>query len=167
MHTLRTLLAALVAGLVLIAPAQSHAQSAVTLGTLTCTGGEGIGLVVGSNRSYACEFVPSDGGATQVYEANVTKIGLDIGFTGTSVIIWSVLSTSQATHKGMLAGTYSGATADASVVYGGGAKILLGGSGGSVALQPVSVQGQTGVNLAVGVAAMTLNASEDLDTGAF
>ena len=162
MKTLSTTLTALLVSLTFLAASQARAQSTVTLGTLTCTGGEGIGLVVGSNKSYACQFLPTDGEKAQTYEANVTKIGLDIGITGTSTIVWSVLSTSLDTHKGMLAGTYSGATADASIVYGGGAKILVGGGQGSVALQPLSVQGQTGVNLAVGVAAMTLNPDQEL-----
>lgn len=134
----------------------THAQTSVSVGTLTCTGGEGVGLILGSTKTYDCSFSPLNSETTESYQAKVTKIGLDIGITGTSVIVWSVLSPTQDIQSRALAGTYSGAAADASVGAGGGAKILVGGSGNTISLQPVSVQGQSGVNLAVGVAAMTL-----------
>ncbi len=147
-------LAAMTFSLFLITGTQ--AQTAVSIGTLTCTGGEGVGLILGSTKSYDCTFAPGDTAPQENYEAKVTKIGVDVGITGTTVIVWSVFSTSQDIVGGMLAGTYTGATADASIGIGGGAKILVGGSQNSISLQPLSIQGQSGLNLAVGVAAMTL-----------
>ena len=72
-------------------------------------------------------------------------------------MVWAVYA---ATSGGpaALAGTYAGASAEASVGAGLGANVLVGGSNRTIALQPLSVQGQTGVNLAVGVTGLTLNA---------
>lgn len=129
--------------------------TAVKAGTLTCTGGEGVGLVLGSTKSYDCRFVNANGTAER-YKASVTKIGLDIGVTNKTTMVWSVLGASQALARKALAGSYVGATADASLGLGAGAKVLVGGSGRTITLQPLSLQGQTGVNLAVGVAELSL-----------
>ncbi|MFZ4808778.1 MAG: DUF992 domain-containing protein [Hyphomicrobiaceae bacterium] len=134
---------------------QAMAQSKIEVGTLTCTGGEGVGLILGSKKSYRCSFAPVSGARTS-YTATVTKIGLDIGVTGTTTMVWTVLASTSSVKRAMLVGTYAGAAADASIGVGGGAKVLVGGSSKSIVLQPLSVQGQTGVNLAVGVAALKL-----------
>ena len=135
---------------------RATAQAVVEVGTLACTGGEGIGLIVGSQKSYVCSFTPANGGPEERYSATVTKIGLDVGVTGTTTIVWTVFSASQPKDRRALAGEYAGISADASFGLGAGAKILVGGSEKSITLQPLSVQGQTGVNLAVGVAGMSL-----------
>ena len=132
------------------------AQALVEVGTLTCTGGEGIGLIIGSQKSYACSFTPASGRPGEHYSATVTKIGIDVGVTGKTTIVWTVFAASQPKHRHALAGVYAGVSADASLGLGAGAKVLVGGSEKSITLQPVSVQGQTGVNLAVGVAGMSL-----------
>lgn len=136
-------------------PAAVRAQSAIEVGNLTCTGGEGVGMILGSQKSFSCTFAGT-GGVRETYSATVTKIGLDIGVTGQTVMVWTVLAATQDLQPGVLAGNYAGASADASVGIGGGANILVGGSQQAITLQPVSVQGQTGLNLAVGVAGMVL-----------
>ncbi|MFM1815500.1 MAG: hypothetical protein RLZ98_2195 [Pseudomonadota bacterium] len=136
--------------------APSLAQTKVRAGTLTCTGGEGVGLILGSKKTYRCRYKPAGSGQPQSYDATVTKLGLDIGVTGKTTMVWTVLATTTNVNRGMLAGNYAGAAADAALGIGGGAKVLVGGSNDSVVLQPVSVQGQTGINLAVGIAGMTL-----------
>jgi hypothetical protein len=143
---------AALAALVVAAPA--FAQTKVKAGTLTCTGGAGVGLILGSKKSYDCKYV-SVSNRSESYTASITRIGLDVGVTGESTMIWTVLAPSEV-GKGGLRGNYVGATADAAIGIGGGAKVLLGGSENTVALQPVSVQGQTGINLAVGVAELSL-----------
>lgn len=148
-----TLLA--VAAMSLLASAPALAQAKIKAGTLTCTGGAGAGLILGSKKTYECTY-QSVSGRTERYSASITKIGLDIGVTSESVIIWTVLgSTTDITGRG-LSGNYAGATADVAIGVGGGAKVLVGGSNNSVVLQPVSVQGQTGLNLAVGVAELSI-----------
>lgn len=144
-----------IVGLVaLLGVSGANAQSTIKLGTLTCTGGEGVGLVLGSKKSYECRFVGSDG-ASDGYTATVTKIGLDVGVTNKTTMVWTVLAAAQPRAPRALAGSYVGATADTSLGLGAGVKVLV-GSQNSVTLQPLSVQGQTGVNLAVGVAELTL-----------
>lgn len=138
----------------LLAPS-ANAQSNVAVGTLTCTGGEGVGLVLGSKKYYNCSF-SANAGRRENYSGTVTKIGLDIGITGQTVMVWTVLAATNDLSPRVLAGTYAGAAAEASVGVGGGANVLIGGSSNSIVLQPVSVQGQTGLNIAVGVAGLTL-----------
>ena len=154
MRKIATLFAALVAFCNL--PVAATAQNMVEIGTLTCVGGEGVGLLIGSQKTYACTFVSSTNSDRETYDATVTKIGLDIGITGKTTMVWTVLAASQRVRPGILRGTYAGASADAAIGVGGGAKVLVGGSSRSIALQPVSVQGQSGINLAVGVAGMKL-----------
>ena len=91
----------------------------------------------------------------ETYEATVTKIGVDLGVSGHTTMIWTLLAAAQPRCGGVLAGICGGA-ADAAVGVGGGGKILVGGSDKSIILQPLRVQGQVGVNLAVGVTGMKL-----------
>jgi Protein of unknown function (DUF992) len=145
------------AGLVMISMAPTaSAQGVLQVGTLTCTGEGGVGLILGSKKSYDCKFAPAGGGRPQPYAATVTRLGLDLGVTGKTVMVWTVLATANSARPGLLAGTYVGAAADASVGVGAGAKVLVGGSNRSITLQPLSVQGQGGINLAVGVAEMAI-----------
>lgn len=137
----------------------AHAQGAkLVAGTLTCKGKGGIGLILGSKKTYSCSFNPANSKRpNESYAATVTKIGLDVGVTGPSTMIWTVLASTGDLPSGALAGNYGGVSADASVGIGGGANALVGGNKKSVTLQPLSVQGQTGVNIAVGVAGMKLS----------
>ncbi len=145
------------AALLLAGPATAaFAQAKIKVGSLTCKGGEEIGLVLGSKSTYSCTYAPASGKPGQSYEATVTKIGLDIGITEGMVMVWTVLASTDAMNPRALAGNYYGASADASFGIGGGASVLVGGSDKSIVLQPVSVQGQTGLNLALGVAELSL-----------
>src|SRR5580693_1074098 len=139
---------------VLALPAGAQ-QDRMQGGTLECSLSSSIGLVVTSTRNVACNFKPR-GGPPEAYVGTLTRVGLDIGVTGGGAIIWGVF-TSTNLYAGMLSGTYVGASAEASVAAGLGANVLVGGSNRSVALQPVSVQGQTGLNIAAGVGALELH----------
>ena len=135
----------------------SIAQDAKLIaGTLTCKGQGSVGLIVGSKQALTCVYVPAGNGATQNYTATITKIGLDIGFKTGSVMIWTVLGSGSSLAPGSLAGNYGGVSAEASVALGAGANALIGGNKNSVVLQPLSVQGQTGLNVAVGITGLTL-----------
>lgn len=124
-------------------------------GTLTCKGKGTVGMIIGSKEALDCNFVTTKGQAHR-YAGTITKIGLDIGVRGENTLIWTVVySTAEVPVEG-LAGTYGGVSADASVGIGGGANVLVGGSKNSVTLQPLSVQGQTGLNIATGVSGLTL-----------
>ncbi len=71
-------------------------------------------------------------------------------------MIWAVYAPTNR-RFGALAGHYGGATGEATVGAGVGANVLVGGSSRTVTLQPISVQGQVGRNLAVGVAGLDLH----------
>jgi hypothetical protein len=116
------------------------------VGTLRCSLSSSIGLVVGSQRNVSCIF-SSDYAPDEAYEGRMTRIGLDLGVTTGGRIVWAVFATTNR-YAGMLSGRYFGATAEASIAVGLGANVLVGGSRRSVALQPLSVQGQTGFNIA-------------------
>jgi hypothetical protein len=103
-----------------------------------------------------CKFDPIDGSESQTYTGSVGKLGLDIGVTNESYITWQVIA-SGVLEPGSLEGNYVGASAQATAGVGLGANVLVGGSNDSIALQPLSVQGQTGLNIAVGIGTMKLN----------
>lgn len=125
-------------------------------GTLTCTGSGSVGLILGSSQRLSCVFERVKNGARTRYDGRITKIGLSLGVTGRNVMIWTVLASSDNPSGSALAGRYAGASANAALGVGVGANALIGGSRNSVVLQPLSVQAQTGVNIAAGVAGLTL-----------
>ena len=130
----------------------------VQVGTLSCSISAGIGLVVASQRNVACNFQP-DNGPPEAYTGTITRIGLDVGFTTGGAMVWGVFTDTNR-YAGMLTGTYAGATAEATVAAGLGANVLVGGSNHSVALQPLSVQGQVGLNVAAGIGALDLHLAQ-------
>ncbi|HRN84311.1 MAG TPA: DUF992 domain-containing protein [Hyphomicrobium sp.] len=150
------LIAASLVGALVASAAPALGQAKITAGTLTCRGGAGVGLVLGSQKTYGCRYVSVSGKLSEKYEASVTRIGIDLGVTQDATIVWTVLASSDKLDDRALEGNYVGASADVAVGVGAGANVLVGGSKNSVVLQPVSVEGQTGLNLAVGVAEMTL-----------
>jgi hypothetical protein len=136
-------------------PAQ--AQGGVKIGNLTCKVSGSAGFVFGSSRALDCVFTPS-GRRRERYTGDISKFGVDVGYTPASVIVWGVIAPSAKLAPGSLAGSYGGATAGASVGAGLGANALIGGSSQQIALQPISVEGKTGLNLAAGIASITLSA---------
>ena len=126
----------------------------VQIGTLACSVSAGVGLIVASQRNVSCNFQPENG-PPEAYTGTMTIVGLDVGFTTGSAIIWGVFAGTNR-YVGMLTGTYAGGTAQATVGAGVGANALVGGSNNSVALQPLSIQGQVGLNAAAGIGALEL-----------
>lgn len=131
------------------------AQQRVQAGQLTCDISGGIGLIFGSQRSLNCTFTPSVAGPVEFYAGTLTKLGVDLGVTAGGVMVWVVYAPTSR-PAGALSGSYGGATAEATVVAGVGANVLVGGSNRTVELQPVSLQGQAGLNVAAGVAGIDL-----------
>ena len=133
----------------------AQAVPAVQAGVLECRGGQNVGFVVGSVTSLQCMF-ESDGSPPEPYVATVRRFGVDLGFTQQTQFSWAVSAPSSRVARGELAGNYGGVGANASVGVGGGGNFLVGGPQNSYALQPLSVQGQTGLNVAAGVADIEL-----------
>jgi hypothetical protein len=135
--------------------AQAQAQG-LKVGVLTCNVASGFGFIFGSSRAVNCTFSPTRG-PPQHYVGTINKFGVDIGYLQGGVIVWTVVAPTANPGPGSLSGTYTGATGSATVAVGLGANVLVGGSGNSIALQPVSIEGTTGLNVAAGIAEMTLN----------
>jgi hypothetical protein len=138
-----------------VASAGPAAAQGVRAGLLTCDVSGGLGLIIGSQKQLSCLYVPDQPGPQQAYVGSFTRFGLDIGITTGGVMVWGVF-TSTIGGPSFLAGDYVGASGEATVAAGLGANVLVGGSNRSVALQPVSVTGQVGLNLAVGIGDLSL-----------
>ncbi|MER8503989.1 MULTISPECIES: DUF992 domain-containing protein [unclassified Mesorhizobium] len=145
--------AAAFATTVVAAPASA---SKLQLGVLDCTIDGGTAYLVTSNKGVSCVFRPHRGGPSEVYTGVISKLGVDVGRTHQGQLVWAVLAATRNHDEGDLAGSYYGVNAEASVVTGGGANLLVGGLDSAFSLQPLSVQAQTGVNLAVAVTSLDL-----------
>lgn len=135
------------------------AQPGVQAGVLDCRGAATISYIVGSQHRLDCVF-HSDAGPTYHYFGLVHRVGLDLGFTQESTLGWAVFAPTQQIGPGDLAGTYAGVTAGGAVGVGGNANALVGGSGNSLTLQPLSLEGQTGLNVAVGMEGLELEPAQ-------
>ena len=135
--------------------ASANALPPVRAGILQCQGGQNVAFVVGSVTSFECVF-QSEGRRPEPYIATVRRYGLDLGFTDQTRFAWAVNAPERRVGRGDLAGNYGGVGANASVGVGFGGNFLVGGPQNSYALQPISVQGQTGLNVAAGIADIQL-----------
>lgn len=132
----------------------------VKIGYLTCDIGGGVGYVLGSAKEATCAFSSTIGSdPLDTYTGTIRKMGVDLGFTTRSKLVWAVFAPTAGYHQGSLGGLYQGATAEATVGAGIGANILVGGTSGSIHLQTVSVTGQIGLNLAATGTSVTLTPS--------
>jgi len=141
-------------------PGSAAAQAHTKVGVLDCDISGGIGLIIASKKEVTCTYSPSATDPRQVYVGSISKFGLDIGETSRGRMVWTVYSATRGGGPVSLAGRYAGASAEATIGAGLGANVLVGGSNQTIALQPVSVQGQAGLNLAVGVAELTLRQAQ-------
>src|SRR5471032_3002169 len=142
LSTITIAIAALVAPL-----ASANALPPVRAGILQCQGGQNVGFVVGSVTSLECVF-QSEGRRPEPYIATVRRYGVDLGFTDQTKFSWAVNAPSRQIQRGD--------RANASVGVGFGGNFLVGGAQNSYGLQPLSVQGQTGLNVAAGIADIEL-----------
>ena len=135
------------------APAQQPAR--VQVGVLECRGGASVGFIVGSVTNLGC-VLRMQGLPEDRYIATIRKVGLDLGITEETSLAWGVYAPVARLGPGDLAGNYAGAQGSASVGVGLGGNVLVGGSDNSIALQPLSVQGQVGLNVAAGLESLEL-----------
>lgn len=143
------------AALLAFAPAAYADNPGVRVGTLECDIDAGWGHVIASDRDMDCVFRPVDG-RSEHYTGSMRRYGLDLGYTGDGALIWAVVAPTSEVERGALEGDYGGASASATIGVGLGANVLVGGLDKSIALQPVSVEGNTGLGVAAGVGVMTL-----------
>jgi hypothetical protein len=142
----------------------------IRVGTLSCDVGAGWGMILGSARKLACTFTGAEGSGVaarkEAYEGKITKVGADIGYRAAGRMVWAVFMPTGDVGPGALAGHYGGATASATAGVGVGANALFGGSGNHVSLQPLSVEGSTGLNVAAGVAGINLKSAGPVEAKA-
>jgi hypothetical protein len=131
-------------------------QDRVQVGVLNCDVSGGLGLIIGSQKEVTCQFLPADANSPrEVYVGVINKFGLDLGATAQGQMVWNVFAPTSR-PVAALAGDYVGAGAEATIAVGLGANVLVGGNNRTVALQPLSIQEQTGLNVAAGVTELRL-----------
>lgn len=140
------------------ASAADAAPAGVKVGELTCNVSSGWGFIFGSSKDLHCTFRPS-GHPREHYTGTINKFGVDIGYTEGGVLIWGVFAPSSDIGTGALSGTYVGGSAQATVGVGAGANALIGGLNKSIALQPLSLEGSKGLNVAAGIGSITLKSA--------
>jgi hypothetical protein len=140
-------------------PAWSQ-TSGVKAGSLTCNVASGWGFVFGSTRDLDCTYADNNG-TIERYTGHIDKFGADIGYHAGGIVAWAVLAPTANVAKGALAGTYGGVTGGVAVGVGASANVLVGGSGQTISLQPLSVEGMTGLNVAAGIADIVLVRAPD------
>ena len=141
----------------LVTPADAQAPAPWTqVGMLSCKVDPSIGFIIAGHQSMQCRFTQNEPNPPQAYEGALNMVGLNIGITADSVLGWAVFAPTIGVPAGALAGDYVGASGAIGIGVGGGANVLIGGSGRTVALQPVSLQGSVALNIALGVSALTL-----------
>ena len=150
--------AVLLAGAAAMGSAARADDPTVKAGQLTCNVDSGWGFVFGSSRGLKCTYSSGKPGGFEHYTGHISKFGVDIGYTQGGVIVWVVVAPTDTLAPGALAGHYGGVTAGATAGAGLGANVLIGGSNKSIALQPLSVEGNQGLNVAAGIAEITLRA---------
>ena len=144
----------LTAAIMIASIAGANAQR-VRVGVLECRGGASVGFIVGSVTNLGC-VLRADGLPEDRYVATIRKVGIDLGITQESSLAWVVYAPVERIGPGDLSGDYAGAQGSASVGVGVGGNVLVGGSANSIALQPLSVQGQVGVSVAAGLESLEL-----------
>ena len=140
-------------------PAKAQTPATWTqVGMLTCKLNPSIGFVIFGHQSMECRFNQNPPLPPQAYEGALNTVGIDLGITAGGVLGWAVLALTAGPPPGALAGDYFGATGDVGMGLGAGVNVLIGGSGRSFALQPVSLEGSVAVNVTVGLSGLQLRA---------
>ena len=138
----------------------AQAQQGVKAGYLRCEVAGSVSFIFGSTRDITCTYETSDTKRTEKYTGEIKQYGIDIGYLHSGVIIWGVVAPTNDVAQGALAGDYGGINATLAAGYGVGANALLGGYQNSIALQPLSVEGVQGINIAAAVVGLTLKAAQ-------
>jgi hypothetical protein len=152
----KALLGLFSASLLLCVSSLPASSAAFRAGTLTCMSNPRIGLIIGSRQTLRCVFRLRNGSRQYIYEGTVRRIGLDLGITPSSALVWRVFARNSQVGRGTLRGNYVGASGSVAFGPGLGANVLIGGSRRTVMLQPLSLERQIGVSLAAGIATLTL-----------
>jgi hypothetical protein len=138
-----------------IMPAAAFAGDRI--GALEChLSGSGPSILV-ENQSVDCVFASDRGGPrSDHYIGKLTKIGANLSVNGKGDLLWGVVAATSSHGRGALAGDYAGPEASAKVGVGVGAAALVGGSDKTFSLQPLNVEGGSGIGFTAGVESLSL-----------
>ena len=153
---MKSILLAAIAAVTLASAAPAAAVERAKVGRLTCEVAGGLGMIIASSKEMECRYVAADGRHEEMYHGVIRKFGLDFGGTDRGMLVWDVFAETEGPMHGALAGNYEGVGASATVGVGLGANALVGGSNREISLQPLSVQTQTGLDIAAGVSSLEL-----------
>jgi hypothetical protein len=157
MHHHRLVLAALALIVAFCLPSAAQPQAWTQVGSLVCKVDPNVGFIFVGHQPMQCTYTPSLAPATpEYYDGAINTVGIDVGVSAGSVLAWGVFAPTTGLPQGALSGEYVGASGDIGFVVGGGANVLVGGSGRTVALQPVSLQGSIAFNVVLGVSSLKL-----------
>jgi hypothetical protein len=148
-------IAAAVAAIFAVSPA--NAQHYERIGTLECRVAPSVSHIVGSYRTAGCTFYPINNRRAHRYRADIGRIGLDLNVSAGGVLVWAVHAHNRRLYPGDLRGAYTGASGNIALGLGVGGNVLVGGSKNTVALQPLSGEGNIGVGLSIGAARLVLH----------
>ena len=145
-------------GMIIAIAGQATGQvpSGTKVGTLDCQLAPSVGFIVGAHQPMRCRYTPEGPFPPEFYEGVINTIGFDLGFKSGGAMAWAVIAPTVGPPRGGLAGSYVGASGSATAGVGVGANVLFGGSERSFALQPLSLQGQVGLDLTLGVSGLEL-----------
>jgi hypothetical protein len=153
----RLLLATLALASMHSVPASAQApQSWAQVGSLSCKVNPNIGFIIAGHQPLECLFTPNERTPSQAYDGAINTVGLNVGISAGGVLGWAVFAPTTGIPAGALAGDYVGVSGDIGLGVGAGANVLLGGSGRTFALQPLSLQGSVAINVVLGVSSLTL-----------
>jgi Protein of unknown function (DUF992) len=152
---MRTGLVSLIAAMAVLAASQASADT-VQVGKLSCDVSAGVGMILTQKQTMRCLFTPTNGAPPEPYLGRIDEFGVALGAVGQGHLVWGVIAPATGVPKGALSGTYVGVGAEASAGAGVGANVLVGGTGRAFSLQPISVEGEVGLNIAGGVTTVTL-----------
>jgi hypothetical protein len=142
-----------------LAAQPGQTQEGVKVGVLKCNVAGATSFVFGSTRKLSCVYTPSERGRLEYYTGRINRYGIDIGYIKEGTMLWAVFAPSKSVRSGALAGDYGGISAEIAAGYGAGANALLGGFKKSIALQPLSIEGIKGFNIAAGISGLNLRHS--------
>jgi hypothetical protein len=153
----RLLLATLALAAMLSLPAAAQTpQSWTQVGSLSCRVDPNIGFIIVGHQPMECLFTPNTQTPPQAYDGAINTVGLNVGISAGGVLGWAVFAPTTGVPAGALAGDYVGVSGDIGIGVGAGANVLLGGSGRTIALQPLSLQGSVALNVVLGVSSLKL-----------
>jgi hypothetical protein len=153
----RLLLATLALAAMLSLPAAAQTpQSWTQVGSLSCKVNPNIGFIIVGHQPMECLFTPNTQTPPQAYDGAINTVGLNVGISAGGVLGWAVFAPTTGVPAGAPAGDYVGVSGDIGIGVGAGANVLLGGSGRTIALQPLSLQGSVALNVVLGVSSLKL-----------